>query len=122
MGVTRQLQMEAGGFCRKGGPRLVCEQDFQCGVVRRAGQRRLRVAALALAEVVGAVVGDPGQHEGLSLVVQHHVLVLQDEDPESSELTHPCGCARVVLVIAGDEKAAMSGLEPRQRFDMQGKL
>jgi hypothetical protein len=97
--------------------RLVRQQDARRRMLRCAGQRGLRVAALRRVEVMRAVVGDAGQHQRRAIVTQHHMLVLQHLKSDAPQLDDPGLCAGVVLVVARDEVGAVARCELGQWRD-----
>ena len=89
----------------------------------------MRVAAVAFVKVVGAVVSHTGHDDfgrfhvlRIQSVVNHHMLIHQHLNAQRAQLVDPAVCARVVLVVAGDEKGAVGAGELRQRRDMVAQL
>ena len=88
MGVTAELQVEAGCFGRVGAARLVREQQPE----RRrpaAGERGARIARLGPVEMTGTKIGDPGDHERCIAPAQNDVLVHQHDETDPPQLAHP---------------------------------
>ena len=104
---------------------------------RRAADGRVRVAAMAFIEMVGTVVGHAGdddhlgvavqrdaigRHGGRTLMVQHPVFVHQHLHAQAAQFCDPGMRAGVVLMVAGDEEAAVGGHQARQRRHMRPQV
>jgi hypothetical protein len=126
MGVARQLQVKArfAGFCRAA--RLVGQQQAHARFGRRTGDGGVRIAAMCLVEMVRAPVGHTGHHQGrclsVTVVVQHHVFVHQNGQPQAAQRLDPGVCAGVVLVVACHKESAMARAQPGQRRHMGAQL
>jgi hypothetical protein len=107
MSMSRELYVEAGTGSSRSGIRLVSEQDFGSGVGRRTVQRSRRVAVLGGVKMTGAQVRDPGEDQRGALVLQNHVLVLENPEAEATDFRGPCAFTRVVLMIAGHKISAV---------------
>ena len=122
MGMSGYLQLVAGRFGRSGRARLVRQQDAGLHSVRCAAQRPHRIALLIRIEMMGAEVGDAGQHQARTAMFQHHVRVHQHVHAHALQMRHPAFHARVVLVVAGDKKSAVARGQGRERFDVMRQV
>ena len=91
------------------------QQHLHGRIGRCAGQRGLRIAAVLAVEMTAAVVGHAGQHQPRAAVLDHHMLVVQDADAQARQFRQPGIDTGVILVIAGDEEAAVARLQASQR-------
>ncbi len=113
------------------------QQQAKPGFGRCAAQRGTRVAAVAGIEAVGTKVGHTGHdhhgavrqrsHAGTSrsdgaLMLQHPMFIEQHLDAHGTQFGNPGMHARVVLVVAGNEKAAVCGDQPGQGCHMGAQL
>jgi len=58
------------------------EQQLEGRIFRRARERRVRIAAMRLIVIVHAVIGHARHHDICPLMIQHHVLIDQNMQPE----------------------------------------
>src|SRR5579859_657219 len=110
------------GLCRGiCGTRLVCQQYFDSGKTRGAGEGCGRIAALRGIEMMRAVVGYASDDNGLAVVIEDRVFIKQHIQTEPAYFRDPGVCTRVVLVVASDEVGAMARGEPRERRGVRSK-
>ncbi len=121
MRVARQLQVVAGRFGLGRAARLVGQQDAG-NVCRRAGDGRLRVAFLGRVETGRVEVGDAGQGQARALVFEDRVLVHQHAQAQAAKFRHPRRGARIVFMVARDEKHAMARAQLAQRRRVRAQL
>ena len=122
MGVSRDLQVEAGAGGRGRRVGLVRKQDLSSGMGRGTAQRRNRVAVLIRIKVMGAQVRDAGEYQRSAIMIQDHMLVLENLQPETLDFSSPGALPGVVLVIAGHEVNTVPGRESGQRCRVDGQL
>jgi hypothetical protein len=100
----------------------VREQDAHRGAGRAAGERTGGVARVQAVELAAAEVGDAADDERGVAAANDGVLVEQHRHAEPAQLMKPRHDARVVLVVAGDEKASFARAQLRERRDVVGEL
>ena len=117
-----KLEVESRGGRRRGGPRLMSEQDSRSRIGRRTQERGHGVAALCGIEMMRAVVRYSGDYKGRPSVPNDDVLIQKHAQSQSRELRRPCTFPRVVLMISRDEKRAMARAQPSEWSDVPREI
>ena len=65
-------------------------------------------------------IGDPGEQQRRSIVLQNDMLILEDREPEAPEFGSPRTLAGIIFMIARDKVHAVAGREGRQGRRVRG--